>query len=293
MKKILIVEDDKKLSMAWAIRLGSAGYDVCTSPDGFRGFMSAVIQKPDLILMDIWMPVGNGFEVADDLKRMDLGSIPIIFMTASKKKGLWKQAQEAGGAAFLEKPFTSAELLETIAGALRGAKNRSAEPNCQSEGNPKKILIVEDDEKIAVAMAARLEAAGYKVFTANDGLEGIRKAVTEKPDLVVLDIWMPVGMGFSVAQRLAQLGLGDIPVIFMTASKLKRLRRAADRLGAAGFLEKPYKPQELLSTISRALDPNWPQARLNSPGPVPSRDAEIEEAQKRTEEMPVTIHSAL
>jgi FixJ family two-component response regulator len=75
----------------------------------------------------------------------------------------------------------------------------------------------------------------------------------------------------------------------MTASKLKRLRRAADRLGAAGFLQKPYKPQELLAVISRALDPNWPQARLNLPGPVQSRDAALEAAQKSTEEIPVVI----
>jgi CheY-like chemotaxis protein len=153
----------------------------------------------------------------------------------------------------------------------------------------KKILIVDDDEKIVVAMAARLLSAGYDVLTANDGFEGIKQARAGKPDLVVMDIWMPVGFGFSVAQRLQQLGLGDIPVIFMTASKLKRLRRAADRLGAAGFLEKPYKPQELLSIISRALDPNWPQTRLNLPRPVPSRDAALEAAQKRTEEMPVVI----
>jgi CheY-like chemotaxis protein len=156
-------------------------------------------------------------------------------------------------------------------------------------GAPKKILIVDDDERIVHAMAARLVSAGYEVLTANDGFEGIKQAMAGKPDLVVMDIWMPVGFGFSVAQRLQQLGLGDIPVIFMTASKLKRLRRAADRLGAAGFLEKPYKPQELLSVISRALDPNWPQARMSSPGPAPSRDAALEAARKRTEEIPVVI----
>jgi DNA-binding response OmpR family regulator len=126
MKKILIVEDDKKLSLAWAVRLKSAGYDVSVSPDGFRGFTSAVTQKPDLILMDIWMPIGNGFAVAENLESVDLGDIPIIFTTASRKNGLWERAQQVGAAGFLEKPVTTEKLLATIAAALRRQKPQAA-----------------------------------------------------------------------------------------------------------------------------------------------------------------------
>jgi len=143
-----------------------------------------------------------------------------------------------------------------------------AAPLSPPDRAPSKILVVEDDKKIAEALAARLRAAGYEVLVANDGLDGIKQAVACKPNLVLMDIWMPVGLGFSVAQRLKQIGLGDIPVIFMTALKLKRLKRAAERLGAAGFIEKPYKPQELLSAISAALDPNWLQDRLHSLPPA-------------------------
>jgi CheY-like chemotaxis protein len=216
--------------------------------------MSAVVDKPDLILMDIWMPIGNGFAVAEDLQRVDLGGIPIIFTTASRKKGLWKQALESGGAGFLEKPVTSAKLLETIAGTLARAKSAKPESDPQRGHASKKILIVEDDTKIAGALAARLKAAGYEVLAANDGFEGIKQAVMGKPDLIVMDIWMPVGFGFSVAERLQQLGLGNIPIIFVTASKLTGLRETAEGLGAAGYVEKPYKPKELLSAISSALD---------------------------------------
>jgi CheY-like chemotaxis protein len=274
MKKILIVEDDKKLSLAWAIRLKSAGYDVSVSPDAFRGFCCAVNQKPDLILMDIWMPVGNGFAVAEDLERADLGDIPIIFTTASRKTGLWERAQEAGAAGFLEKPVTSTKLLETIAQTLERSIRAKPEPKPEPQGKsaPKKILIVEDDTKILAAMTARLTAEGYEVFTANNGFEGIKQAVACKPDLVLMDIWMRVGFGFSVAQRLQQLGLGDIPVIFITASKRQGLRGIAEQLGAAGFVEKPYQAQELLAAISTGLDPNRrrPQDPPYSPRAVAS-----------------------
>jgi CheY-like chemotaxis protein len=119
----------------------------------------------------------------------------------------------------------------------------------------KKILIMEDDRKIAAALAIRLEAAGYEVLTAPDGFRGLKLALNDRPDLLLMDIWMPVGTGFSVAQRLQSLGLTGIPIIFITASKLKGLRESARELGAVGFFEKPYDPQQLLAAVAQALAP--------------------------------------
>ncbi len=117
----------------------------------------------------------------------------------------------------------------------------------------KKILIVEDDLKIATALGIRLTAAGYDVLRAPDGYRGLQLALREHPDLIVMDIWMPVGIGFSVAQRLKRLSKTRIPVIFITASKLKGLRETVARLGAVAFFEKPYDSKELLATIAREL----------------------------------------
>src|SRR5439155_2652985 len=83
----------------------------------------------------------------------------------------------------------------------------------------KTVLIIEDDPKIAAALKVRLAAARYEVITAGDGFSGLKLAMGHKPDLILLDIMMPVGMGFSVAERLKDLGLGRIPIIFITASK--------------------------------------------------------------------------
>jgi DNA-binding response OmpR family regulator len=117
----------------------------------------------------------------------------------------------------------------------------------------KKILVVEDDTKIAAALRIRLEAAGYEVVTAGDGFSGLKMTMTHTPHLILLDIMMPVGMGFSVAERLKDLGLGEIPIIFITASKRAGLRKTAQQLGAAGFFEKPYDAEELLSAINLIL----------------------------------------
>lgn len=118
----------------------------------------------------------------------------------------------------------------------------------------KKILVIEDDPKISAALRVRLAAAGYEVVSAADGFNGLKMTMTHKPDLILLDIMMPVGMGFSVAERLKDLGLGEIPIIFMTASKRAGLRKMAQQLGAAGFFEKPYDAEELLAAIGLILD---------------------------------------
>jgi len=120
----------------------------------------------------------------------------------------------------------------------------------------KKILIMEDDKRVAAALAIRLQAAGYEVLTAWDGLEGLKMAVSARPDLILSDVWMPDGVGFLVAERLKNFGLAGIPVIFLTASKKKDLWQIAQEVGAAGFFEKPYDPNKLLAAIAQALASN-------------------------------------
>ncbi len=128
----------------------------------------------------------------------------------------------------------------------------------------KTILIVEDDVKTARALAIRLEAAGYEVLTAPDGVQGVRRALDQRPDLIITDIWLPVGIGFSVAQRLQRAGLGNIPVIFITGSRLPGLKQAATQLGAAAYFEKPYNPEALLQTIARIFDPAGDQPEAHA-----------------------------
>jgi len=117
----------------------------------------------------------------------------------------------------------------------------------------KKILIVEDDPDVAKALAIRLEFSGYEVNVAQDALLGVTKAVKEAPDLALLDISLPAGDGFTVADRIQELLPQDTPFIFLTASKQPDLRKKARLLGAVDFFEKPYDTERLLTSIKVAL----------------------------------------
>jgi two-component system alkaline phosphatase synthesis response regulator PhoP len=125
----------------------------------------------------------------------------------------------------------------------------------------KKILIVDDERDIVKALMIRLQRAGYEVVTAFDGAQGVFMAHKEKPDLIILDIRMPAGNGFSVAQRLKRsMHTFTIRVIFLTGSLEKNAEKKAMALGARFYIKKPYDPEELLDAVKRALekdvDPN-------------------------------------
>jgi DNA-binding response OmpR family regulator len=119
----------------------------------------------------------------------------------------------------------------------------------------KRILIIEDDRKIALALTLRIKSAGYDAAAAHDAQTGINAAVENRPDAVLLDIGLPGDNGFVVAEKIRALLPAPIPFIFVTASKQPDFRQKAIDLGAAGYFEKPYEAEEVLAAIQKALNP--------------------------------------
>ena len=121
--------------------------------------------------------------------------------------------------------------------------------------DPKKILIVDDERDIVKALMIRLRSNGYDVVIAYDGAQGIFMANKEVPDLVILDIRMPAGDGFSVAEKLKQSDrTNQIPIIFLTGSPERNAEERAMGLGARFYIKKPYDPEELIDAVKRALE---------------------------------------
>jgi CheY-like chemotaxis protein len=124
----------------------------------------------------------------------------------------------------------------------------------------KSVLLVEDDAKLALAFGVRLKSMGYTVHIARDAISAVAEVRKTSPDVVLLDISLPGGDGFLVADRLSKLvGSAATPIIFITASKRPDLRERAMKMGAAAFLEKPFEATTLADAIESALSPshNW------------------------------------
>ncbi len=119
----------------------------------------------------------------------------------------------------------------------------------------KKIMIVDDNLTIMKLLERRLSGEGYKVCTANNGLEGLAVAAREMPDLIVSDVDMPLMDGRQMAAKLkASVRTSHIPVIFLTAL-VKNLENAHQFAGDYLYLSKSCKPTELLSAIRERLVP--------------------------------------
>ena len=116
------------------------------------------------------------------------------------------------------------------------------------------ILIADDDAALVKALAIRLEAQGYRVTRTLTGYNALAEAVQTRPDLLVLDINMPAGDGFTVHERIENMSAtGSVPVIYITGDTSDEAREIAARRGAFALLHKPLDMARLLDTIRRAL----------------------------------------
>ncbi len=114
-----------------------------------------------------------------------------------------------------------------------------------------KILIVDDDPSLLELAQYNLEAEGYKIMTAKDGIEGMRLMYAEQPDLIILDVMMPKMDGYQVCQRVREMS--DVPVIMLTArGREEDIVKGLD-LGADDYLTKPFRVGELLARVRATL----------------------------------------
>ena len=118
----------------------------------------------------------------------------------------------------------------------------------------KKILIVEDDPDVRKGMHVRLQASNYDTFFAADAISGMAEARKHQPDVILLDLGLPGGDGFTVMERFkANPHLAVIPIIIVSARTGHDNRVRAMKAGAKAFLEKPVDNSELLAVIRQAL----------------------------------------
>ncbi|MDI6790302.1 MAG: response regulator [Thermodesulfobacteriota bacterium] len=120
----------------------------------------------------------------------------------------------------------------------------------------KKILVVDDMKPMRDILAYNLRKVGYEVEVAANGLEAVRYALAEKPDLIVLDVMMPKMDGYEVIEQLRKSKITKfIPIIFVTAKAQRTDVEKGIQLGANGYVVKPYRFSDLYKQIQSLLKP--------------------------------------
>lgn len=126
-QRILVVDDDPDLVRALRLRLRANNYDITTASDGYTAIATAQKERPDLIVLDLGLPAGDGFVVLDRLQNSDvLSGVPVIVLSARDPQGNEERALKAGAAAFFQKPADNEELLNVIRVSLPPAATAMA-----------------------------------------------------------------------------------------------------------------------------------------------------------------------
>ena len=117
-----------------------------------------------------------------------------------------------------------------------------------------KVLIVEDDDSIVEALNFLMETAGYEVRIARDGLEGIKLAQKNNPDILILDVMLPGCDGFEVAKNLRASTKGrTTPILMLTAKNRPIDMEKATELGVDAFMTKPFSTREVVEKVKTLL----------------------------------------
>ena len=206
-KTILIIDDDPTVSELMKRQLSKEGYQVIIAPNGKDGIRLARELKPDAITLDILMPEMDGWSVLRTLKAdPEVSNIPVIMASIldEKNKGF-----SLGAADFLSKPIQKEYLMKSIRN-LTGDKENL------------KICIIEDDESLRFTIKEILEKQNVEIIEAENGKVGMSLLQNEeiKPDLILLDLMMPIMNGFEFLKLIRETDLNSIPILVLTGADL-------------------------------------------------------------------------
>lgn len=241
---ILVVDNEPDIAQLIKTQLESAGHTVDTVTVGAQVLSEARSFKPDLITLDLLMDI-DGLVVLKQLKDDPmLADTPVIVVSVmhNKERGL-----TLGAADYLVKPFDVGELLSTIERVLG---------RCD-ETSQARLLVVDDDRDIRHWLELALAREGFGVRVAEDGAEALREIDAEMPDLVLLDLMMPVMNGREMLEVLReQEETRDLPVIVLTAVTFDNAEEQNQilNMGVTKFLHKPVTAEQLAEEIEAVLN---------------------------------------
>ena len=121
-------------------------------------------------------------------------------------------------------------------------------------GDKPRILLVDDEPSITKVVGKRLELAGFEVVIASDGQEGLQKAQTQSPNLIILDLMLPKLNGFEVCTMLkGDARFKSVPIILFSAKAQEKDEKMGKECGADAYVTKPFKGETLLEQIKTLL----------------------------------------
>ncbi len=267
---ILVVEDDPSVREMLALVLDGEGHRTTTAEDGPKALELAArgAIRPDLVVADYNLPQGlNGIETVAGLRETLGQKVPAVILTGDISTDTLREIAR-GGHLHLNKPVKARELIALIRGCLadfRPPAQASTRRPAEAAGDgprPMTIFVVDDDSAVREALRDLLREDGRMVETYASSEAFLDTSRSDREGCLLVDARMPGMGGLALLRRLKSEG-NRLPAIMITGQGDVSTAVEAMKAGAADFIEKPIRRDELFASIERALEHIWDAAKLS------------------------------
>lgn len=239
---IFLVEDDPDLAQDLALQIGHFGYIVHVFEQ--LADLKAALEwmLPSAIIMDVIFPEGElaGIDSIHDIPQVSLHAIPVMFISARGDVMTRLRAVRAGGRAYFTKPINVPALIDKLDELTR-----------HKQPEPYRILIIDDDPSQSGYYELVLRQSDIHITIINDPMQVMLPLVDFRPDLILMDVYMPGCTGLELAAVIRQQEAYDgIPIVFLSTETDMDKRLSAMHMGGDDFLTKPIEPEHLISAVT-------------------------------------------
>lgn len=251
MKTVLTVDDSKVVRSMVMRHLKPYGCEIKEAQNGQEGVEAARQHKPDLILLDVTMPVMDGRQCLAELRKdAACQSIPVIMLTAESGRDIVVEIAKLGVSGYIVKPFQQ-ETFDKEVSKILGAPGASAgAAGAGATLDTSAVLVVDDSQKVLDAAKAALEQS-MTVLTALSGKDALEAYKQGRPAVVVIDLAMPDMDGFVTLTELQKLGKSSYVALALRGDA--SLQEKAKKAGYHEVIEKPFQAEDLLGRVQAVL----------------------------------------
>jgi len=254
--KILTVDDSKTVRIIVRKAFKAFDCEILEAANGVEGLAIAGKENPDIILLDVTMPVMDGVEMLTKLKSdAVLKPIPVIMLTAEGGRDNVLKIAKIGVRDYMVKPFKEDLLIEKV-GRIIDLKPLSETPaKARSILDPADILIVEDKHAIVQQIQEGLKHTPWKIRGVNTTGEAIDSCQRQSPDLVMVSLSLPEESAFSLFRLLrSNVKTKYLPVFALVVKTAVNEQQAAQQTGFSAIITKPIEIMDLESKVIKAMN---------------------------------------
>lgn len=286
--RVLVIDDDEDIRRVISLVLRPR-YEVVEAVDGLDALSRLETIEPDLAIIDLMMPMMDGFQVCEAIRRHPrFQGMPVLFLSAQGSRENIMKGYAVGANLFLTKPIDPERVLKNIDLTIERdppplrPKRHTIEQLESQRSNPGerqtdawsaterpeksadapaphtppaagqarvRLLLVDDDTELLQMLDLALRD-DYEVTTASNGMEAIERMVDYQPDLMLIDIMMPKMNGYQLVQSIRRnAAFHTLPVVVLSAKCSPKDQEYALRIGANRFLGKPFAITDLLALL--------------------------------------------